>query len=134
MIEGLDHIGIAVDSLEDALGFYVRRLGLQLQSIETVSNQGVKMAFLQLGDSSIELLEPTDASSPVARFLETRGPGMHHICLEVEDIEQMLESLSRRGVELVDKEPRRGGHGKLVAFLHPRSAGGVLVELSQSVS
>ena len=125
----IDHLGIAVRSLEDSVGFYEGVLGLGVSGRETVSDQGVNVAMLPVGDSRIELLEPISDDSVVGRFIARRGEGVHHICYEVDDLQSKLEELSSRGVKLLDGYPRRGAEGKLVAFLHPASANGVLVEL-----
>jgi len=127
----IDHLGIAVKSLKDALPFYETVLGLELKGVEVVDDQGVKVAFLPAGDSRIELLEPLSGDSVVGRFLARRGEGLHHVCYEVEDLESRLEEFSARGVNLLAGYPKIGAEGKLVAFLHPSSANGVLVELVQ---
>jgi methylmalonyl-CoA/ethylmalonyl-CoA epimerase len=126
----LDHIGIAVESIESGLAIY-RTLGIEADSIEEVADQGVRVAFLPVGDSRIELLEPTRDDSPVARHLERRGAGLHHISLRVPDIRSAMARLSEAGFRLLSEEPVRGAHGCLVCFIHPKSAGGVLIELSQ---
>ena len=126
----LDHLGIAVSSIEEGLGIY-RALGLDLEGTEEVPEQGVRVAFLPLGDTRLELLEPTGPDSPIARHLERRGPGLHHICIRVDDIRAAMDRLSSEGYRLLSDEPQRGAHGCLVCFVHPKSAGGVLVELSQ---
>jgi methylmalonyl-CoA/ethylmalonyl-CoA epimerase len=126
----LDHIGIAVESIDDSLGIY-QALGLEVEDVEVVPEQGVRVAFLPVGDSRLELLEPTDESSPVARHLELRGPGIHHLCLRVQDIRSAMAGLVERGCRLLSEEPQRGAHGDLVCFVHPKSTGGVLLELSQ---
>ena len=126
----LDHIGIAVESLERGLGFY-EALGLELEGVEEVAEQGVKVGFLPVGDSRLELLEPTGEGSPIAAHLERRGPGLHHICLRVDDIRAAMASLSAKGYRLLSDEPQQGAHGCLVCFVHPKSTGGVLLELSQ---
>jgi len=123
------HIGIAVKSIAEAERFYVQGLGIELDHTEDVPEQGVKVAFLPTGESELELLEPLSEASPVAKFLEKRGEGILHICLEVADIEAALSQLAAQGAELIDKAPRRGAEGKRVAFIHPRSAHGVLIEL-----
>lgn len=123
------HIGIAVKSIAEAERFYVQGLGIELAQVQDVPEQGVKVAFLPTGESELELLEPLSEASPVAKFLEKRGEGIHHICLEVADIEAALSQLAAQGAELIDKAPRRGAEGKRVAFIHPRSAHGVLIEL-----
>ena len=125
----IDHLGIAVRSIEEALGFYRDVLGLELKGAETVEDQGVNVALLPVGESRIELLEPVSAESPVGRFIAKRGEGLHHICYEVEDLASKLEELRSRGVRMLDGYPRPGVEGNLVAFLHPASAIGVLVEL-----
>lgn len=126
----LDHIGIAVRSIEEALGVY-RALGLEVARRERVESQGVVTAFLPVGESRLELLEPTSADSPVGRFLARRGPGLHHVCLSVPDIEAALEELARRGFRLLNRQPVAGADGKRVAFLHPEAGQGVLLELSE---
>jgi methylmalonyl-CoA/ethylmalonyl-CoA epimerase len=125
----IDHLGIAVRSISDSLGFYQDALGLELAQTETVDNQGVNVALLSVGESRIELLEPFSEETPVGRFIARRGEGLHHICYEVDDLISKLDELRSRGVRLLEGYPRRGAEGKLVAFLHPASAHGVLVEL-----
>lgn len=125
----IDHLGIAVKSISDSLAFYRDGLGLELSSSETVEDQGVRVALLPAGESRIELLEPVSGETPVGRFIAKRGEGLHHICYEVEDLESKLNELRSRGVRLLEGYPRRGAEGKLVAFLHPASSHGVLVEL-----
>ena len=126
----LDHIGIAVESIAEGRRLY-EALGLAVEGEEEVSTQGVRVAFLPVGDGRLELLEPMTPDSPIARHLEKRGPGLHHISLRVEDIRQSMADLRERGFELLSQEPQPGAHGCLVAFVHPRSTGGVLLELSQ---
>lgn len=126
----LDHIGIAVRSI-DAAKIY-SALGLTIDHIETVESQGVKTAFLSVGDSNLELLEPTGPDSPVAKFIEKRGEGIHHICLRVDDIEAHLARLKAEGFRLINDAPVPGAHGCRVAFLHPAAGNGVLIELSES--
>ena len=128
----LDHVGIAVSSLADALAFYRDTLGLEVEAPEEVASQGVRAHFIAVGESTLELLEATSSNSPVARFLSKRGPGMHHVALRVDDIVAALADLKARGIRLVDETPRPGAHGSLVAFLHPSSTHGVLVELIQT--
>ena len=127
----LDHIGIAVRSL-DAAGVY-RALGLEIEHTEVVETQGVKTAFLSVGDSNLELLEPTGPDSTVAKFIEKRGEGIHHICLRVDDIEAHLEQLKAQGYRLINEHPVPGAHGCKVAFLHPSAGSGVLIELSEKL-
>ena len=126
----LDHVGIAVASLERGLALY-RALGLEAAAVEEVPSEKVRVAFLPVEGTSIELLEPTGPESPVAAFIAKRGEGMHHLCFRVADIRTTMAELKAGGFELLADEPRRGAHGCLVCFVHPRSAGGVLIELSQ---
>lgn len=130
MIEGVDHIAVAVRSIEDVREFY-EGLGLRVASIEEVPEEKVRVAMIPCGATRIELLEPTGEDSPVARFLERRGPGLHHICLASSDIRRDDDSLRRAGSEVLRPQPTRGAEGALVQWVHPRSSGGVLVELSQ---
>jgi methylmalonyl-CoA/ethylmalonyl-CoA epimerase len=125
----IDHLGIAVRSISDSLAFYREALGLDMEGTEKVENQGVHVALLSVGESRIELLEPFSEETPVGRFIAKRGEGLHHICYEVDDLASKLDDLRSRGVRLLEGYPRRGAQGKLVAFLHPASAHGVLVEL-----
>ena len=125
----LDHIGIAVKSLESARIY--EALGLTVEHVETVATQGVRTAFLSVGDSNLELLEPTSPESPVAKFIEKRGEGIHHICLRVDDIEEHLSRLKAKGFRLINEQPVPGAHGCRVAFLHPSAGNGVLIELSE---
>jgi methylmalonyl-CoA/ethylmalonyl-CoA epimerase len=127
----LDHIAIAVRSLETARIY--QSLGLSVEHVETVESQGVKTAFLAVGDANIELLEPTSPDSTVARYIEKRGEGMHHLCFRVTNIEEHLKRLQAEGYRLINPEPVPGAHGCKVAFLHPGTAGGVLIELSEKV-
>lgn len=129
MILMVDHIGIAVTSLDDRLGFWHDALGLPLGGTESVPTEGVRVAFLPVGPSRLELLEATRSDSPIAKFIEKKGEGIHHITLQVEAIQPVLDRLRSRGVQLLDDTPRQGAGGTKVAFLHPRAAGGVLVEL-----
>lgn len=130
----IDHLGIAVESIEQALAFYRTALGLELTHTEVVAEQGVRVAMLPVGESRIELLEPTGADTPVGKFLAKRGGGIHHICLSVDDLETALNRLKAQGIPLIDDQPRVGAEGCLVAFVHPKGTGGVLVELSQKQS
>lgn len=126
----LDHIGVAVASLAEALPFY-EALGLTVTGTDEVPAQGVKVAFLPVGDGQVELLEPTGPESPIAKHIERRGPGLHHICLRVEDIEASMATLKTQGFRLLSDEPQDGAHGCRICFVHPKSTGGVLLELSQ---
>jgi methylmalonyl-CoA/ethylmalonyl-CoA epimerase len=130
----IDHIGIAVASLEDALAFYRDALGLAVEAPEEVPSQRVRAHFIPVGETAIELLEATAGDSPVAKYVAARGPGLHHITLRVDDLAAALERLKARGVRLIDDAPREGAHGSLVAFIHPSSAHGVLIELKQATS
>ncbi len=127
----IEHIGIAVRSIEDALKFYENVLGLRCYKTETVVEQKVKTAFLKIGEVKIELLEPTDNESPVAKFIEKRGEGIHHIAYKTENIENDLAELSGKNVRLIDENPRDGADNMKIAFIHPKSAFGVLTEICQ---
>ncbi len=127
----IDHIGIATRELDDALALWHDRLGLEIDSTETVAEQGVRVAMLPIGETHIELLEPLSQDSPVGRFLEKRGPGIHHVAIKVDDIRASLAHLKEKGARLIDETPRRGAGGCLVAFVHPASTNGVLLELVQ---
>ena len=125
----IDHIGIATNGIEEAAKFYLESLGLQIDHVEDVASQKVRVAMLPLGESRVELLEPTSDDSPISKFLDKRGPGIHHIAVRVADIRAALADLKQRGARLIDEEPRVGAGGCLVAFIHPSSTGGVLLEL-----
>jgi methylmalonyl-CoA epimerase len=127
----LDHVGIAVRDLEDALAFYRDALGLEVEAPEEVASQRVRAHVVPVGGAGLELLEATAPDSPIAKYVEKRGPGLHHITLRVDDIHAALDRLKARGVRLIDESPQPGAHGSLVAFIHPSSAHGVLVELKQ---
>lgn len=127
----INHLGIATKGIDEALKFWADALGLENVHTEVVEDQKVRVAMLPLGESRIELLEPTSEDSPISKFLEKRGGGIHHIAVEVEDIEAALAKLKREGARLIDEEPRIGAEGCLVAFVHPSSANGVLLELVQ---
>lgn len=128
-LKRLDHIAVLVEDLDQALSFWQDQLGLPLDHVEIIDSMEVKIAFLPLGESEIELVQPTTADSGLAKFLDKRGPGLHHICIEVENINTMLGKLKEKGVRLIDGEPVTMDDGRKLAFLHPKSAGGVLVEL-----
>ena len=127
----IEHLGVAVNSIEDALEFWRESLGLELKDIEIVEDQGVRVAMLPIGESRIELLESIATESPIDKFIARRGPGIHHLCVEVPDINAKLVELKARGVRLIDEQPRIGAGGALVAFIHPSGTGGVLIELTQ---
>ncbi len=128
----LDHVGIAVRDLQAALAFYRDALGLEVEAPEEVASQRVRAHFLPVGEASLELLEATAPDSAIAKFVEKRGPGLHHVALRVDDIRAALAELKARGIRLIDEQPREGAHNSLVAFLHPASTHGVLVELKQT--
>jgi methylmalonyl-CoA epimerase len=125
----INHLGIATNGLDEALKFWADSLGLENVHTETVEDQKVRVAMLPIGESRIELLEPTSDDSPISKFLEKRGPGIHHIAIEVDDIEASLKQLKDKGARLIDESPRIGAENCLVAFVHPSSTGGVLLEL-----
>ena len=127
----IDHIGIATRQIDEALALWRDALGLQVDLMEEVTEQGVRVAMLPIGETHIELLEPLSENSAVGRFLEKRGPGLHHIAIKVTDIRASLAQLKEKGTRLIDETPRRGARGCLVAFVHPSSANGVLLELVQ---
>lgn len=131
MTEKINHIGIAVKNLEASLPFYRDQLGMTYEGSEEVAEQRVRVAFLAVGESRIELLEPTTPDSPVAKFLEKNGEGIHHVAYQVADLQAALVELKQSGVRLIDERPRRGAHGASIAFLHPKATGGVLTELCQ---
>lgn len=129
----LDHLGIAVNSLDEGFQFY-KSLGFPEMEVEEVPSEKVRVGFIPLQNGvNIELLEATSSESPIAKFLEKKGPGIHHVCLRVKDIESVVEKLKSEGVRLINEEPRPGAHGCKVVFVHPKSAGGVLLELSEKV-
>jgi methylmalonyl-CoA/ethylmalonyl-CoA epimerase len=132
LLKKIDHIGIAVDSLEKAVPVYTALTGHAPEHFEEVTDQKVKAAFFSVGESNIELLEATSSESPIAKFIEKNGRGgIHHLCVAVDDIIAKIAELKAAGVVLIDEKPRVGAHNKLVAFVHPKSTGGVLIELSQ---
>lgn len=127
----LDHIGVAVESLEKGRGFW-EALGLGPMTTETVASEKVNVGFFDLGNGMrIELLEPTEKDSPIGKFLDKRGPGIQQMCLRVNDLRATLKMLKAKGIQLINEEPKAGAHGALVAFIHPKSTGGILIELSQ---
>ena len=125
----IDHIGIAVKSLAKAVKVYESTLGLKVSGYETVEDQGVHLAMIPLGDSRIELLEPLHAQSPIEKFMAKRGEGIHHIAISVDNIEEAIERFKASGARLIDAVPRRGAHNSRIAFIHPSSTNGVLLEL-----
>lgn len=128
-ISHIEHIGIAVKSIENSLPYYENVLGLKCYNIEEVADQKVKTAFFKVGQTKIELLEPTSEESTIAKFIEKRGEGIHHIAYAVSDVAEALSETEAKGVQLIDKTPRKGAEGLNIAFLHPKSAGGVLTEI-----
>jgi len=131
MFEKVDHIGIAVANLDEALQIYRDQLGLVCKGTEVVEEQKVKVAFLPVGESKVELLESTDPEGPVGKFIEKKGAGVHHLSFRVSNIEEKLEQLKQQGVALIDEKPRYGAGGAKIAFLHPKSTGGVLIEICE---
>lgn len=131
MIKKVDHIGIAVRSLETTLPFYTEALNLPLLGIEVVESQKVRVAFLKAGETKLELLEPTSEESPIAKYIEKRGEGIHHVALGVDSIEKRIQEMNEKGIAMIDSEPRLGAGGAHIAFMHPKSASGVLVELCE---
>jgi len=130
----IEHIGIAVSNLQESIEYYEKVLGLECYAVEEVKDQKVKTAFFQVGDTKIELLESTDPEGPIGKFVEKKGPGMHHIAFAVADTDQALKDVEEKGVRLIDKVSRNGAEGLSIGFLHPKSTGGVLTELcSKSV-
>ncbi len=127
----IDHIGIATRGLDEAAAVWRAALGLEADRTEEIAEQGVKVAMLPIGETHIELLEPLRADSPISRFLEKRGPGIHHIAVRVDDIRAALAHLKEKGTRLIDENPRSGFGGSLVAFIHPSATNGVLLELVQ---
>ena len=132
MIKRIDHVSIAVKNLDESVSVFNELFGLKPSKIEEIPDQGVKAAVIPIGDTEIELLEPTDPNGGVAKFLENRGEGIHHICLEVDDTDAELKRLEAKGVKLIDKQGRKGLAGR-IGFIHPKSVKGVLTELAQKV-
>jgi methylmalonyl-CoA/ethylmalonyl-CoA epimerase len=127
----LDHIGIAVEDLEAARKLYGELLGFELGEIEELPDRQLKICFVKVGDANVELLWPTAPDSAVGKFIAAKGPGIHHLCYQVDDVQAKLDQLKAGGLRLIDEKPRPGAHNTLVAFVHPKSAGGVLTELCQ---
>ena len=130
-IKHIDHVGIAVKSIEQAGKFYTEILGLKIQDIENVADQKVNVAFLPITDSELELLESTEPDGPVSKYIDARGEGVQHIAFRVENIEEALEELKSKGVRLIDQTPRNGAGGARIAFIHPKETNGVLVEICE---
>ena len=131
MIDKINHVGIAVSSIEDAIALYTDVLGLTVHAEETVEEQKTRTAIISVGESKIELLEATDPESPIAKHVERRGEGIHHLAFEVDDINAALKLMKEKGIRLIDEEPRKGVENSTIAFLHPKATGGVLMELVQ---
>lgn len=131
MLAAIDHVGVAVEDLEAALSLYTDSLGLPLVHRETVPEQGVEAALIDIGESHVELLQPLGPDTAVGKFLARRGPGLHHVAYRVADVEQTLAELTEAGLRLIDERPRRGIRGSRVAFIHPASTGGVLTEITE---
>jgi methylmalonyl-CoA/ethylmalonyl-CoA epimerase len=131
MLEKIDHLGIAVRDLNTVLAFYTDKLGLPCTGEEVVAEQKVRVAFLPLGQTKLELLESTAPDGPVAKFIEQKGEGIHHVAIRVANIEEALASLKAKGVRLIDEKPRLGAHGAKIAFIHPKESHGVLIELCE---
>ena len=131
MVNKVDHIGIAVNNLDEAIKLYKDVLGIELHGIELVEEQKVRVAFLPVGDTEVELLESTSPEGPIAKFIETKGQGIQHVAFRVDDIEAALEEMKEKGMRLIDEKPRYGAGGARIAFLHPKSTNGVLIELCE---
>ncbi|MDD4583571.1 MAG: methylmalonyl-CoA epimerase [Eubacteriales bacterium] len=131
MLEKIDHVGVAVKSIEESIKIYTEILGLKVTGIETVEEQKVKTAFIPIGESEIELLESTAPDGPIAKFIEKRGEGIQHIALRVDNLKQKLDELKQKGVRLIDEKPRIGAGGAKIAFIHPKSTKGILIELCE---
>ena len=129
----INHLGIAAPGLAEAMARLERLFGIQAEHVEEVADQKVRTAFYPIGESTLEHLESTDPDGPIGRFLEKRGPGIHHLAFEVDDVDAAVQELLAKGVRMVDKEPRKGAHGNRIAFIHPAETGGVLVEICQHV-
>lgn len=131
-ISHIEHIGIAVKNLEDAVPYYENVLGLKCYAVEEVVEQKVKTAFFMVGQTKIELLESTDPEGPIGKFIEKKGEGVHHLAYAVENLEESLDEVAEKGIQLIDKTPRKGAEGLHIAFLHPKSTGGVLTEFCEN--
>ncbi len=131
MLKKINHIAIAVNNLEEAAKFYQNVLGLNLTGLEVVAAQKTRVGFFKIGESNIELVQPAEPDSPLVKFLETKGSGIHHICFEVDDVEAEVKAYLGKGATLIDQKPRPGAHNTKVAFVHPKSSSGVLIELCE---
>ena len=130
MLKQISHVGIAVKDLDETVKFY-EKLGLKVDAVEVVPAQKVRVAFIKIGEVRIELLEATSDESPIAKYIEKRGEGIHHLALETEDLKKILKETEEKGIRLIDKEPRKGAHNADIAFIHPKSSHGVLLELCE---
>ncbi|WP_129595723.1 methylmalonyl-CoA epimerase [Anaerophilus nitritogenes] len=130
-ILNVDHIGVAVKNLDETLKFYQNILGLKLQGTEVVQEQKVKVAFIPIGDTEVELLESTEVDGPIAKYIDKKGEGLQHIAFRVENIEEAIKELKEKGVKMIDEKPRYGAGGAKIAFCHPKDTNGVLIELSE---
>ena len=131
MLKKINHVAVAVNDLDQAAAFYQEVLGLELSGVEVVSAQKTKVGFFKIGESNIELVQPAEPNSPLDKFLQTKGQGIHHICFEVDDIEAEIAALLDKGATMIDSKARPGAHNSNVAFIHPKSSNGVLIELVQ---
>jgi methylmalonyl-CoA/ethylmalonyl-CoA epimerase len=131
MLKKINHIAIAVNNLEEASNFYQKVLGFKLFGVEVVAAQKTKAGFFKIGESNIELVQPSETDSPLVKFLETKGQGIHHVCFEVDDVESEVRAFIEKGATMVDQKPRPGAHNTKVAFVHPKSSSGVLIELCE---
>ncbi|MDP2969064.1 MAG: methylmalonyl-CoA epimerase [Deltaproteobacteria bacterium] len=131
MLKKINHIAIAVNNIEEATKFYHEVMGLTLSGVDVVTAQTTKVGFFKIGESNIELVQPAEPDSPLVKFLETKGQGIHHICFEVEDVEAEVKDYLDKGATLIDQKPRPGAHNTKVAFIHPKSSSGVLIELCE---
>lgn len=125
----IEHIGIAVQNLEESIKYYENVLGLECYAVEEIVDQKVKTAFFKVGDTKIELLESTDPNGPIGKFIDKKGPGVHHIAFAVDNVKESLQEVEEKGIKLIDKQPRTGAENLQIGFLHPKSTGGVLTEL-----
>lgn len=133
MMKKIEHLGIAVKNLEQSINLFEKLLGIPCYKTETVESEGVTTAFFRTGENKIELLEATHADSPIAKFIDKKGEGIHHVAFDVDDIHAEMKRLKNSGFQLLNEEPKRGADNKLVCFIHPKSAGGVLVEICQEI-
>ena len=131
MLKKINHVAIAVNNIEEAAKFYQNILGLSLSGVEVVTAQKTRVGFFKIGESNIELVQPSEPDSPLVKFLETKGQGIHHLCLEVDDVEAEVKSFLEKGATMIDQKSRPGAHNTRVAFVHPKSSNGVLIELCE---